>query len=287
MNYAVFTVSTPDFTPDEAVRKIRNAGYDGIEWRVQDDPHDTAERSFWQGNKATLPLTGFDTDAPAWKRMTAEAGLAIPAVATYVKCHELDKAELAMRGTAALGAPALRIQVPGYDGTEPFTSLWDTARAQYATIAEMAASHGVKALVELHHRTIVPSASAARRFLEGLDPSHVGAIHDAGNMVIEGWEHPRMAMEVLGPFLAHVHIKNAHWLPTEGNSPGARRWTPAFCPIPEGVADLREVMRALRHVGYDGWMTFEDFSTDHPVEENLVNNLAYIKAIEQEVAAEA
>src|SRR5688572_32573487 len=53
---------------------------------------------------------------------------------------------------------------------------------------DLAKQHGVKALVELHHRTITASANAARRFLDGLDPEHVGAIYDAGNMVIEGWE---------------------------------------------------------------------------------------------------
>jgi sugar phosphate isomerase/epimerase len=286
MKYAVFTVSTPEWTPDEAVRRIADAGYDGVEWRVQDDNPTAPHPSFWSGNRATLPLTGFDTGAPNWREMTRAAGLAIPAIATYVQCRELDKAEAAMRGAAALGAPALRIQVPHYDGAEPFRPLWEAARGQYATIAAMAARHGVKTLVELHHRTIVPSASAARRFLDGLDPAHAGAIHDAGNMVIEGWEHPRMALEALGPYLAHVHMKNVRWVPGERQADGTVRWEASFCPIPEGVADVRTVMRALRAVGYDGWITFEDFSTDHSVEENLTRNIEYIKAIEQEVAAE-
>lgn len=287
MKYAVFTVSTPDYTPEEAARKIKDAGYDGIEWRVQDDDPNVAVRTFWQGNKATLPLTGFERDATKWKALSDDAGLETPAIATYVKCHEPEKADLAMQGTAALGAKALRIQVPGYDGTESFSALWDTARQDYVTIAELAAKHGLKALVELHHRTIVPSANAARRFLDGLDPAHVGAIHDAGNMVFEGWEHPRIAFEALGPYLAHVHMKNARWTAGDTLEDGTVQWSASFCPIPEGIADVRAIMRALRQVGYDDWITFEDFSTEHPVSYNLERNLTYIKGIEREVAAEA
>ena len=287
MKYAVFTVSMPDYTPEKAAEKIKAVGYDGVEWRVQDDAPKTDGRSFWQGNKATLPLTGFEADAPKWKKMTEDAGLEMPGIATYVKCHEPEKAEGAIKGAAALGAPALRIQVPNYDGTESYAKLWDASRKQYETIVQMAATNGVKALVELHHRTIVASANAARRFLEGFDPAHVGAIHDAGNMVIEGWEHPRAAFEALGPYLAHVHMKNARWVPGETLPDGTVEWTSSFCPIPEGIASVRTVMRSLKQVGYDGWITFEDFSTDRSVEENLENNLAYIKAIEKEVAAEA
>lgn len=285
MRYAVFTVSTPDYTPEEAVRKIAEAGYDGIEWRVQDDPPGTSEPTFWKGNRATLPITGFESNASKWKRLSADAGLEIPAIATYLQCHEHDKADRAMQGTAALGAKALRIQVPKYDGSESFASLWDTSVQHYRTIAGLAARNGVKALVELHHRSIVPSASAARRFLDDLDPAHVGAIHDAGNMVHEGWEHPRLAFEALGPYLAHVHMKNTKWEPGETLEDGTVQWTASWAPVPEGIADVRTIMRSLRAVGYDDWLTFEDFSTDHPVEHNLRRNLEYIKAIEQDVAA--
>jgi sugar phosphate isomerase/epimerase len=286
MKYAVFTVSMPAYTPEEAVRKIREVGYDGVEWRVIDDDPTIDPPTFWRGNRATLPLTGFSDDAPKWRQMTEAAGLEMPGIATYVKCHELEKVDAAMAGCAALGAPALRIQVPNYDGSESYASLWDASRQQYTQVAELASKHGVKALVELHHRTITPSANAARRFLDGLDPEHVGAIHDAGNMVIEGWEHPRAAFEALGPYLAHVHMKNARWVPGETLADGTVRWESSFCPIPEGIADVRTVVRSLRQVGYDGWITFEDFSTDRSVEENLERNLAYIKAIVAEVDAE-
>ena len=38
MKYAIFTASTPEWTPEEAVTELKAAGYDGVEWRVTDDP---------------------------------------------------------------------------------------------------------------------------------------------------------------------------------------------------------------------------------------------------------
>ena len=56
MNLAVFTVSLPEWTPQEAVRNLAALGYDGVEWRVTDDvPLDTP--GFWRGNRCTIPLS--------------------------------------------------------------------------------------------------------------------------------------------------------------------------------------------------------------------------------------
>src|SRR5215218_6212097 len=38
MQLATITVSLPEWTPSEAVRNLAEFGYDGIEWRVADDP---------------------------------------------------------------------------------------------------------------------------------------------------------------------------------------------------------------------------------------------------------
>ena len=63
MKIAVFSVSLPEWTPEEAVQILSDLGYDGVEWRVTDDsPRPTP--GFWQGNRCTLPLKNFVEDAP-------------------------------------------------------------------------------------------------------------------------------------------------------------------------------------------------------------------------------
>jgi len=51
----------------------------------------------------------------------------------------------------------------------------------------------------------------------------------------------------------------------------------------EGTIDLEAYLRALRAVGYDGWITVEDFSTERPLAERTADNLAYLKALETRV----
>ncbi len=84
---------------------------------------------------------------------------------------------------------------------------------------------------------------------------------------------------MLGPYLAHVHVKNAKWEPVGTRADGSTEWRAGFAPITQGVADLRKLMDALRAVGYDGWLAFEDFSTVVPLKQRIRENLAYIKSL--------
>lgn len=274
MRIAVFTVSLPEYTPEEAVTALKEHGYDGVEWRVIDQqPSPNNQPSFWTGNNCTWPLSTFIEDAPRIRQLTIEAGLEMPALGTYASCGDPGAVEQVMKGAAALGVPQLRINVPKYDGQAPFRELRDTAMAQYREVASMARQHGVRALVEIHHGSIVPSASAAALFLDGLDPQDVGAIHDAGNMVYEGHEQYRLGLETLGPYLAHVHIKDAAW---RQDANGA--WKAGWAPIDHGIVDFNALFTALNAVGYDSWVSVEDFSTAVPLAERLKQNMTVIRA---------
>lgn len=278
MKYAVFTVSLPTWSPEQALTELRDAGYDGIEWRVTDqqaaDPP-----SFWAGNKCTWPLSSFIADAPQIKAMTAAAGLAIPSLGTYVNCENLGAVEIAMQGAALAGAPQLRVGVPNYNGSVSYLELRKQARAQYQEVAKLAKKYGVRALIEIHMGNITPSASAAAAFLEGFDPQHVGVIHDAGNMVYEGYEHYRLGLEVLGAFLGHVHIKNSAWRTVGQRANHSVEWQASFAPLREGSVDFAALFQALRAVGYDGWLSFEDFTPGGDLQARVRDNLAYIKEL--------
>ena len=42
---------------------------------------------------------------------------------------------------------------------------------------------------------------------------------------------------------------------------------------------MAALFRGLRAVGYDGWVSFEDFSTEQPLRQRIRDNLAYIKQV--------
>lgn len=285
MKYAVFTVGLPELTPDQAVTTLRDLGYDGIEWRVTDQQPATAGvPGFWVGNRCTWPLSSFSEDAPRIAALTAEAKLDMPSVGTYVACDDLAAVERAMQGVVRLGAPQLRVNVPKYDNSASYLKQLDRAVMQYREVAELARQYNVRALIELHHGSLLPSASATAAFLAHFDPRYVGAIHDAGNMVHEGHEQYRLGLEVLGPYLAHVHLKNARWQSVGTRPDGSTAWAASWAPIASGVVDIKELFRALQIVGYDGWVSFEDFSTEQPLADRLRDNLAYVRRIADSVA---
>lgn len=285
MKFAVFTVSTPEYTPEEVVAKVKGFGYDGIEWRVTDEEPNPRGTGFWAGNKSTLPFSTIEQRAPEYKKLTEDAGLEMPSLGTYVACDDLESVESVMKAAATMGVPMLRVRVPNYDNSFSYKSLFDASREHYKRVAELSGKHKVKALVELHHRSICPSASSARLFLNGFDPTEVGVIHDAGNMVFEGFEAYRLGFETLGPLLAHVHIKNARWFPVRYLPDGGVEWKADWAPVSKGVADLRTLFEALEAIDYDKWIAFEDFSTDRPLDDRLKTNLEYVTTVWAEVIA--
>jgi sugar phosphate isomerase/epimerase len=273
MKVGVFTVSLPDLTPDEAVREIKDAGYDGVEWRVTHVPEElrSDESSFWGNNLCTLEPTV--EEARRARRLSEEAGLEIPGLGTYVALGDLEAAHEAMRFAVTAGVPQVRVGAGAPDG-RPYEELFDAAREFLVGVEDLARSHGVKALIEIHHKTICPSASLAQRLVSSFDPGLVGVILDPGNMAQEGFEDYRIGAELLGPYLAHVHIKNSAF----ERPAGGGVWEPRWAPLEDGVVDFGQVFEALEHVGYDGWLVMEDFSGVRPSREALKFNLEFLRS---------
>jgi sugar phosphate isomerase/epimerase len=277
MRFSVFTASTPQWTPGEAAAHLAAQGWDGVEWRVTDQ-EPAPEPGFWAGNRATWPLRGLEDHLADIDRVTRGAGLEYSGIGSYVRSNDRPNVERVLAATAKLGAGRVRVTMPAL-GTGRYTDLFDTTRRDLEWVSARAAEHGVTALVELHHRTIVASASAALRLVDGIDPAFVAVIHDIGNTVIEGHEDYLSAFELLGPYLAHVHIKNVAWRPDGRRPDGSTRWVDEWAPLRDGQADLGAYFAALREVGYDGWVTVEDFSTALPLAQRTEDNLAYLRQL--------
>ncbi|WP_166355663.1 sugar phosphate isomerase/epimerase family protein [Phytoactinopolyspora limicola] len=281
MRFAVFTVSTPEWDPTAAAKELVAAGYDGVEWRVA-EPKASADGQpgFWVGNRCTWPVESVVDDAPRIKSVTEDAGLRMPALGTYLQPHQLADVERLMRVARALGVPQLRVSSGPYDPTTSVTVQWDQRRAEYAQVAELAAQYGVRANIEIHHKQLTPSPHAAAAFLAGLNPEHVGVIYDIGNMVWEGWTDYRLGLEALGPYLAHVQVKNGVSVTAATRADGTVEWKNAQRTLREGLADIPALMTALRQVGYDEWISVEDFSDlgPHTRTDRIADNLTYLKA---------
>lgn len=284
MKFSVFTASTPDWEPEQAAQLLAAQGWDGIEWRITDQA-EALTPGFWTGNRSSWPLTGLEASVPEIARITAAAGLEFSGIGGYARCDDHDNVERMLAATAALGARQVRVTMPPL-GSGDYRALFAGARTDLEWVATRAAEHGVKALVELHHCTITSSASAAIRLVDGLDPAAVGVIHDLGNLVIEGHEDFLAAFQMLGPYLAHVHVKNALWRASvDEGSDSSVSWQNEWASLRDGQADVEAYFTALADHGYDDWVTVEDFSTELPLAERTADNLAYLRGVRARVAA--
>ena len=180
MKYAVFSVSLPTYEPSIAVERVAASGYDGIEWRVMDQGPSGGANTFW--------TTIRHPASPPWSRRPEMARHHDTRRAGDHRAWHLCQKRPTRRDRVrhawcpAHGCPATACFRPAYDGVAPFSPIWEKAREDYRVAAGLAEKYNVKALLELHHRTIAPSASSAVRLLDGLDPAHIGVIHDIGNM---------------------------------------------------------------------------------------------------------
>jgi sugar phosphate isomerase/epimerase len=279
VKFAVFTDSTPDWTPAEASKILASQGWDGIEWRITDPVASSGPPSFWAGNRATWPLTGLESHLDEIRDLTRDVGLEFPALGGYVSPQQREDAERMLAAAAALGAGQVRFLGVNVEKGQTYREAFAAYRADWEWLEERARRHGVRALLELHHESLTPSASAARRLVEGLDPRYVGVLHDIGNTVIEGWEEPAHALDLLGEYLAHVHVKNVAFHLAAVENDGTLRWEPKWVPLREGRAHLPEFFKALAATGYDDWVTVEDFSTVLPLPERTAANLEYVTGL--------
>ncbi|MDF2657930.1 MAG: xylose isomerase [Paenibacillus sp.] len=282
LKFAVFTVMMPEYTVENTVSALSRHGYDGVEWRVAPiDPGKLQEKpSFWGNNHSTIHVDSSEQELLAVKRLMDDAGLACVNLGCYLKVGDLAAVERDMRTAKLLGAPSIRVAVPGYNRTRAYDDLFKEGRAYLEGVQELAGQYGVQGLIEMHMNFIAPSAGLARRLVEGLDPARIGVIYDPGNMVYEGYEQYRMGLELLDEYLAHVHIKNA-WPERnpDRKTENDPLWRTVSAPIHEGCANWRQVIGDLKSVGYDGWVSFEDFSQSAPTEQLLADNIAYIKSL--------
>jgi sugar phosphate isomerase/epimerase len=147
---------------------------------------------------------------------------------------------------AEIGASHVRVFAPAYR-----SAARERARDGLTLAAERAAAYGVSLLVETSPGTIAPSTAQARALVEGFSPEHVGVLYDPGNMAIEGHVEPALAVDELGPYLHHVHVKNIAWRRRSGT------WRWQHAGLDAGFLDWRDVLSALGRARYAGRLSLD------------------------------
>jgi hexulose-6-phosphate isomerase len=85
-----------------------------------------------------------------------------------------------------------------------------------------------------------------KRFVEEIGSEYVKVYFDVGNILIIGF--PEMWIRILGKLIKRIHLKDFKL--SVGNING-------FCDLLEGDVNWYEVIKALKEIGYDSYLTAE------------------------------
>ncbi len=280
------TVMIPECDLVETCRLLSKYGYQGVEWRVRRMPEsarNAAEYSPWGKVKNDLTPERFLKEAKEISRICGDHGLEIAALAPQARADQLDEVRLLVEGAAAVAGgskpPLVRIGAPrGYDRKANYNVLYDEAVDAYGKALEISRAAGVRLAMEIHGGTIMVSASLAHRIACRFDPKDIGVIYDVNNMIKDGLETPRLGMELLGPYLAHVHCGAHAPSPGERDQYGAVKWKWTRAPLSGGLLHIPTVVEDLKAVGFDGFFSVEDFGPG-PAEPKLAEAAAFLKKL--------
>jgi len=135
-----------------------------------------------------------------------------------------------------------------------------------AQACDRAASHGARICTEIHFGQYCETASMARRMIDLVNRPNYGVIHDAGNMHIVGDSYTAEAVKLLGDRIFHVHVKDMVKAPPtdeKAHDYPAGRFKRA--PLNQGNVDHLGLFRALRRIGYNGYLSCEATGGEDPV----------------------
>ncbi|MCM8777851.1 MAG: sugar phosphate isomerase/epimerase [Candidatus Omnitrophica bacterium] len=230
----------------DGLKIIKDAGFEAVELnyieemgsrRYVEDLRETVSKagleiaSLLTGQFWKFPLTSDDTE----KRKKGEEILA----------KSIDICE-------TLGTDALLV-VPGVVGT-----LWSAEERVRYDIAYKRAQESIKKAIPLAEEKKVYicvenvwnkfllSPIEMKRFVEEIESEYIGVYFDVGNILIIGY--PEDWIRILGKKIKRIHLKD--FKTSVGNIGG-------FCDLLEGDTNWNEVIKALKEVGYDSYLTAE------------------------------
>lgn len=110
------------------------------------------------------------------------------------------------------------------------------------------------------------------RFIEAIGGERVGINMDTANLILYGKANSADAITVFGKYVMDTHIKDGFY-PTDGNQLGKE------VKVGEGMANIPEVVKRLRAVGYKGNYIVEREISGEQQTKDIMETLQLLKEI--------
>jgi sugar phosphate isomerase/epimerase len=228
-------------------------------WQEGDKLPEVARASGITFTGAMLGFPGEDYTTP--QTIKATGGFGDPAD----RPARLDRLRWALDRTVALGLSDLMLHagfLPDLDDPGRSAMLDTLARA-----GDLARQKGVTLAFETGQET----ADLLRRTLDDLRSPNIKVNFDPANMLLYDMGDPIRAVEILGPDIRSVHVKDAR----RPSVPG--RWGEEV-PLGQGEVDIRKFVRTLKAVGYSGALVVEREVGDQAARmRDVAHGLAFLR----------
>jgi L-ribulose-5-phosphate 3-epimerase len=160
------------------------------------------------------------------------------------RAERLDRLRWGVERTVALGLTDLTLHA----GFLP--EVGDPGRSAMLDTLAKAGRIAQEKGVTLAFETGQESAELLRTTLDDLKAPNLKVNFDPANMLLYDMGDPIRAVEILGPDIQSVHVKDA-------NRPTTRGAWGEEVPLGAGQVNIREFLRALDRIGYDGPLMVE------------------------------
>jgi sugar phosphate isomerase/epimerase len=207
-------------------------------WHEGEFLPDIARASRIRMTGAMLGFPGEDYTTP--QTIKATGGFGDPSL----RPERLERLDWALERTLALGLNDLMLHA----GFLP--EVGDPARKDMldtlAKAGRMAADRGITLAFETGQET----ADLLRQTLDDLNCPNIKVNFDPANMLLYNMGDPIRAVEILGPDIRSVHVKDA-------NRPRVAGEWGEEVPLGEGQVDIPQFIKTLKRVGYQGPLVIE------------------------------
>jgi inosose dehydratase len=181
------------------------------------------------------------------------------------------------------GTPESMAQAGRVDGVRLTSGEWNVFAERVAQAADVVREFGLQPLFHAHAGTRVESRAELEEFLRRLPASTVKLVWDVGHAIYGGID-PIDVVRSYPERIAYIHLKDVDpevldRLRREyrGFTDGIRQRV--FTELGHGCLDVPGLLRALREIGYDGWLMVEQDSTWLPPAASARASRAYLREL--------
>ena len=230
------------FTVDDVLKASKEIGYDGVELNLDEEnlKFNSRERRSFAEKAQSLGL-----ELPSlYSGLLWKYNLASPDDTIRKKGIEILKtvcefaADIGAR--VVLVVPAVAVLEMSYQKT------WELSKKSILEAASAAKDYDIYLGIENVWNRFLYSPLEFRSFIEEINHPNVKAYFDVGNVQFLGF--PSQWIRHLAELIVNVHVKGFH-------TPAP--FEPKFTPLLQGSIPWSEVIKALREVGYDGFLIVE------------------------------